>query len=51
MLDEPTLALHALMAVGKLKVLSARPRVESLLKHPMPAIREQARKTLRELDA
>ena len=37
---------HAVMALGRLRAHSARPRIEPLLRHPKPWVRREAKKAL-----
>jgi HEAT repeat protein len=41
---------HAVMALGRLRARRARSRIEPLLNHPKPWIREEAKKALTNID-
>lgn len=41
---------HAVMALGKLRARMARSRIESLLNHPKPWVRKEAKKALASID-
>ncbi len=41
---------HAVMALGKLRTKTARSRIESLLNHPKPLVRKEAKKALARID-
>jgi hypothetical protein len=51
LLSDAEVAGHALVALGRLRALPARGRVEHLLEHPNKWIRDEARKALREIDS
>lgn len=46
LLDDEQTVGHAIMALGKLKAVSARGRLESLTRHPTKWVRDEARKAL-----
>lgn len=46
LLDDPQVAGHAIMALGKLRAKRARPRVEGFLNHEKTWIRREAKKAL-----
>jgi len=50
LLDDEQVVGHALGAVARLKATVARARVESLLNHPKPWVRKEAKKALVRLD-
>ena len=41
---------HAVMALGKLRVVTARSRIERFLDHPKPWVRKEAKKALARID-
>jgi HEAT repeat protein len=49
LVDDPAVALHAVVALGKLRPASARPRLERGLEDPDPAVRREAGKVLKKL--
>jgi HEAT repeat protein len=52
LLEDAEVCGHALMGLGKLGLIaaSARPRIESFLKHPTPWVRKEARKAIDKID-
>ena len=49
LLDDDTVALHALKAIGKLRPPGLRPDVEKLTSHPSSVLRREAKKVLSKL--
>jgi hypothetical protein len=49
LLDDEMVVGHALIAVGKLKVLAARAKVDALLEHPQNWVRKEAKKALKKI--
>jgi hypothetical protein len=49
MLDDDDVAVHAVMALGRLRPLGVRRSVEPLVHHPSPLVRGEAKKALRRL--
>ncbi len=49
LLNDEALVGHALKALTKLRPQNARPRIESLINHPVPWVREEAKRTLAKL--
>ncbi|MHB1034183.1 MAG: HEAT repeat domain-containing protein [Pirellulales bacterium] len=50
LLDDDEVVGHALIALGKLRAVKARPHVEPLVGHPKGWVSKQAKKTLAKLD-
>lgn len=50
LLDDPEIAGHALIALGKLRPKEAKPRIERMLNDPKPWVRKEAQKLLNKLD-
>jgi hypothetical protein len=49
-IDDDEVVGHAVMALGKLRAETARGRIEALLGHPTPWIRDEAKKALEQID-